>query len=84
MCLVDVWIRCEMKHGENYEVKEDFLEACLNKDPSEEEIHKIALENVDKIRSFNMKVDVHEFHEAHRMMIEFQDKENLHLYKQGQ
>ena len=56
---------------ENYEVKEDFLEACLNKDPSEEEIHKIALENVDKIRSFNMKVDVHEFHDAHRIMSEF-------------
>ena len=54
-----------------YEVKEDFLEACLNKDPSEEEIHKIALENVDKIRSFNMKVDVHEFHDAHRIMSEF-------------
>jgi hypothetical protein len=56
---------------ENYEVKDDFLKACLNKDPSEEEIHKIALENVDIIGSFNMKVDVHAFHEAHRMMIEF-------------
>ena len=56
---------------DNYEVKDAFLEACLNKDPSEEEIHKIALENFDIIGSFNMKVDVHAFHEAHRMMIEF-------------
>lgn len=56
---------------ENYEAKENFLEACLNKDPSEEEIHKIALANFDKIGSFNMKVDVHAFHDAHRIMSEF-------------
>ena len=56
---------------ENYEIKDDFLEACLNTNPSEEEIHKIALENVDKIGSFNMKVDVHEFHDAHRILSEF-------------
>ena len=63
--------KMQREEWENYEARDDFLEACLNKDPSEEEIHKIALENVDKIRSFNMKVDVHEFHDAHRIMSEF-------------
>ena len=56
---------------DNYEVKDDFLKACLNKDPSEEEIHKIALKNVDIIGSFNMKVDVHDFHDTHRITSEF-------------
>lgn len=56
---------------ENYEIKDNFLEACLNKNPSEEEIHKIALENFDKIGSFNMKVDVHAFHDGHRITSEF-------------
>ena len=63
--------KMQREEWENYEARDDFLEACLNKDPSEEEIHKIALENVDKIGSFNMKVDVHDFHFGHRITSEF-------------
>ena len=53
-----------------YEAQEDFFMACL-KDPSEAEIHKIALENVDKFGSFNMKKDVHALLESHSMSTEF-------------
>ncbi len=53
-----------------YEAQDDFFMACL-KNKSEAEIHEIALENVDKFDSFNMKKDVHALLDSHSMSTEF-------------